>query len=273
MPRRLAAGCISPRRTRGLMPRVSSLTGFTCTHVLRDIPAKTIHTWSIYMSRKQIKGYSKNPWTLDELRKGLEDYYEKYGCYPSATEIDSFPHLPSSRSIQRRFGGVIEVRKTLRLNTQTDLRTGEHSSKRAHTINDRAHKIESDVYLFLKNKFGEEFVHREYFFSDDKRTRADFFIYDKTRGFCVDVFYPKDRKNLTGCLNSKLKKYTTQLMRQYPVIFLQMNRELSDSVLSDLVKNKKNDLGVGQSLMGWEAFETFCKTRTPLKIRKGKRED
>lgn len=225
------------------------------------------------MLRKQREGVSKNPWTLDELREGLEGFYEKHKRYPSATEIDSFPYLPSSRSIQRRFGGVIGLRKTLGLNTQTDLRAGEHSSKRAHTINDRAHKIESEVYLFLKNKFGEEFVHREYFFSDDKRTRADFFVYDKTRGFCVDVFYPKDRRNLAGCLNSKLKKYTAQLMRQYPVIFLQMNKELSDRVLSDLVKNKKKGLGVGQSLMGWEAFETFCRTRKPLKIRKDKSED
>jgi hypothetical protein len=223
------------------------------------------------MLRKQRKGSSKNPWTLGELKEGLEDYYKKYRLYPTVTEIDSFPNLPSARSIQRRFGGVIELRKTLELDTQTDLRTGEHSSKRAHTINDRAHKIESEVYLFLKNKFGEEFVHREYFFSDDKRTRADFFIYDKTRGFCVDVFYPKDRKNLAGCLNSKLQKYKSQLMRQYPVIFLQMNGELTEDTMRDLVKNKKNNLGVGQSLMGWEAFEIFCKTRTPLKIRKGKR--
>lgn len=112
-------------------------------------------------------------------------------------------------------------------------------------------------------------MHREYFFSDDHRTRADFFIYDKRGGFCVDVFYPSDRHNLTGCLNSKQTKYATEIMRQYPVIFLQMNADIPEEVLDQLIKNKSKPLPKGQSLMGWKMFESNCKSRTPLAILKG----
>ena len=162
----------------------------------------------------------------------------------------------------------MELRKTLGLNTQADLREGAHSSKRAYKINERAHHVEQEVYEFLKERFGKQFVHREYFFLDDKRTRADFFLYDKTSGFCVDVFYPSDRRNLTGCLNSKLEKYRCPRMKQYPVIFLQMNKDLDQDLLDALISHKKNKLLEGHYLYSWESFKEFCAKRNPLKIER-----
>ncbi len=217
------------------------------------------------MQRKAKPGNQK-PWTLAELKSGLELFYSQHSRYPTATEIDNFAYLPSARSIERRFGGLIEVRKTLKLNTQSDLRNGDHRSNLAFKINARGHKFEQEVYTYLVKRFGNEFVHREYFFTDDKRTRSDFFVYDAQKGFCVDVFYPADRRNLSGCLNSKQNKYKTDSMRQYPVIFLQMNKELDQTILDQLMKNKKNSLPKGQYLMTVDTFKTFCESRDPLSI-------
>jgi len=216
------------------------------------------------MLRKQKTG-SQNPWKLEEIRVGLEHFFTEHKRYPTASEIDVYPYLPSSRSIERRFNGLVSLRKQLNLKSQSDFRTGEHSRKRAFTINKRAHEKESIVYKFLVELFGKEFVHREYFFLDDARTRADFFIYDSDKGFCVDVFYPKDRRNLTGCLNSKLNKYKPELMQKYPVIFLVMNEALTQEELNKVVKNKKKTLSVNQSLMTWSAFREFCHERKPLR--------
>jgi hypothetical protein len=113
-------------------------------------------------------------------------------------------------------------------------------------------------------------VHREYFFLDDKRTRADFFVYDSSNGFCVDVFYPSDRRNLTGCLNSKLTKYQGPQMNQYPVIFLQMNKELDQTILDAVVKNKEKKLLAGHHLFSWDSFTEFCNKRKSLKIEQEK---
>ena len=217
--------------------------------------------------RLQKKGNQK-PWTLEELSLGLEHFYNENKRYPTASEVDTYPYLPSSRSIERRFGGLVGLRQNLKLETQVDLRSGKHSAERASKINRRAHGVELRVYEFLQNIFGKEFVHREYFFTDDRRTRADFFVYDIKKGFCVDVFYPNDRRNLIGCLNSKLLKYHTEYMRQYPVIFLQMNEGIAQETLDTIVQNKKKKLSQGQYLMSWKTFQNFCKSRDPLKITK-----
>lgn len=213
------------------------------------------------------KSGGQRPWTIDELRAGLEDFYTKNSRYPTAPEVDAHPYLPSARSIERSFGGLVELRKELGLDAQSDYREGAHSSARAYKINARAHGVEQEVYAFLTNRFGKQFVHREYFFIDDKRTRADFFVYDKTSGFCVDVFYPSDRRNLIGCLNSKLAKYQGPQMNQYPVIFLQMNKELNQELLDAVIRNKKNKLLAGHHLYSWDSFKGFCEKRSPLKIQ------
>jgi hypothetical protein len=213
--------------------------------------------------REQHAGNQK-PWTLDELRVGLEHFKKEHGHYPTATEVDGYKYLPSARSIERSFGGLVKLRSTLRLDTDNDLRKGEHSSQRAHHINDRAHKMEQYVYEFLTNRYGKEFVHREYFFSDDQRTRADFFVYDNHEGFCVDVFYPSTRRNLSGCLNLKIKKYDrfSKNALPYPIIFLQMNPNMRQEVLDNLLMNKEKKLTAKQSLMGWDSFEAFCSKRS-----------
>lgn len=218
--------------------------------------------------RAQKDGRQKNPWTLLEIKAGLNHFYKEHGRYPTVTEIDAYSYLPASRTLQRRFSGVIGARKELHLIGQHDFRAGEHSAKRARTINKRAHKIELEIYELLVAQFGKEFVHREYFFSDDKRTRADFFVYDSKNGFCVDVFYPKDRHNLIGCINSKLKKYQSNYMRQYPVIYLQMNPDLPQGILDTFMQNKKNKLPEGQSLMSLETFKEFSRARKPLKLER-----
>lgn len=211
------------------------------------------------------------PWSLPELEAGLREFFKEYNRYPTATEVDAYRYLPSARSIERSFGGLVELRKKLGLGDNPDFRTGEHSAERARTINKRAHLTERLVYEFLIERFGKEFVHREYFFTDDHRTRADFFVYDTGKGFCVDAFYPASPRNLSGCLNIKLSKYAgLGEYMEYPVIFLQMNESISQTRLDALLKAKKRPLPRGQYLMEWNAFKEFCAARNPLKVLAGK---
>lgn len=204
-------------------------------------------------------------WTLERIQDGLKKFHKEHGRYPTATEFDEFPYLPRAKTIERRFGGLIELRKQLKLGQEHDLRIGAHSSNRAHMINERAHAMEKMVYDFLVKRFGREFVHREYFFTDDHRTRADFFVYDNHKGFCVDVFYPNSPRNLSGCLNIKLTKYAnTAEILPYPIIFLQMNDGIDQNGLDELIKKKKRGLGRDQCLMCWGTFQSFCAGRNPL---------
>jgi hypothetical protein len=210
----------------------------------------------------------KEIWNSASIKEGFLKFFKQHGYYPTATEVDTCEYLPAARTIERRFGGLVAFRKDLHIGSQTDFRFGEHSSKRALTINTRAHKVEKEVYEYLVKRFGTQFVHREYFFTDDKRTRADFFVFDTAKGFCVDVFFALSFRNVSGCLNSKLGKYQSEYMRHYPVIFLQMNAEIVQEKLDLLVQHKKRRVPNGQTLMSWGTFKRFCESRSPLHLSK-----
>ena len=203
---------------------------------------------------------------MERIRDGLDRFYKENHRYPTATEFDECPYLPRAKTAERRFGGLVALRKQLNIGSEHDLRTGAHSSKRAHTINERAHILEKNVYELLCKQFGKEFVHREYFYTDDHRTRADFFVYDGKDGFCGDVFYASSLKNIGGCLNLKLAKYSQSDLLPYPIIFLQMNEDINQSELNELVQKKKRGLGQKQTLMSWKTFEEFYKSRKPLRV-------
>lgn len=196
--------------------------------------------------------------TKEDIKKGFEMFYKEHGRYPTVQEIDAYPHLPSSRTLQRKYGGAVPFRKELGLET-TNFTTGKARSGKMKKILARGNESEKEVYDLLVKQFGLPFVHREYFFTDDRRVRTDFFIYCKEGNFSVDVFYPDSVPNLIGCLNSKMKTYSGSLMLEYPVIFLQMNKNITQEDTERVIKNKKNKLPPFQKLMGIEEFTVFFK--------------
>ncbi|MES2971937.1 MAG: hypothetical protein V4702_06475 [Patescibacteria group bacterium] len=48
----------------------------------------------------------KGIWTIEEIKAGFEAFVKDYGRYPTALEIDAYEFLPSSRSLQRSYGGL-----------------------------------------------------------------------------------------------------------------------------------------------------------------------
>ncbi|KKU70726.1 MAG: hypothetical protein UX94_C0001G0015 [Parcubacteria group bacterium GW2011_GWA2_47_21] len=204
---------------------------------------------------------TKNKWTISNIKDGFERFFRDYSRYPTATEIDGCDYLPSSRQIQRRFGGLPRLRETLKLKGVHDFTKGEYSSNRAKKINKRSYELETQIYRYLLDRFGKPFVHREYLFNDDRRTRTDFFVFCSNGNFSVDVFYPSDKKNMTGCINSKLKTYSSNHTLQYPVIFLMMNDEIQESEIEAMIKKKTKPLKDYQKIMTMNQFKKFCEGR------------
>lgn len=206
----------------------------------------------------------KVKWNLKIISEGFRKFFDEHKRYPTSIEIDTYEHLPSSRQIQRQFGGLPALRAKLKLGGPTDFTKGDYSSERARMISRRAHSLEKEVYEYLIGCFGKPFVHREYFFSDDQRTRTDFFIYYNKGNFSVDVFYPKDRHNLIGCLNSKMKTYSNDLLIQYPVIFLMMNDEISREQITSILSKKKRKLHSYLKVMTMQELKEYCKGKLPM---------
>lgn len=207
----------------------------------------------------------KTLWTLEKIAKGFEKFKTEKGRYPTAVEIDECAYLPSSRQIQRRFaGGLPGLRKQLKLSGPEDFTKGAYSSERARLIGKRAHQLEKTVYDYLVARFGKAFVHREYFSTDDRRTRTDFLVYCKNGNFCVDVFFPKDQKNLIGCLNSKMRTYGYAEMREFPVIFLMMNSDISREEIDKILERKKRKLNGRQHVMTMEELRKYVQKKVPM---------
>ena len=191
-----------------------------------------------------------------KFKESFDRFFRENGHYPVATEIDNCDYLPSTRLLQRNYGGLSNFRKALGLEI-LDYTKGEVRKKTVIMANKRANENENEVYKYLVEKFGEVNVHREHRFTDGSH-RSDFYIFKK---FIVDVFYPKNKASLFGCLNVKIKKYNMLAEGNFillPVIFLQMNKDLSPGMVKKIVANKKNKLHKNQSVMCIDEFKDFC---------------
>ncbi len=146
-------------------------------------------------------------WDESSIRSGFVEFYSIHGRYPSAEEVDAFPGLPSSRQIQRAFGGLVALRQRLFPDAVANMTTGAHRSAKASEIYGNARIYEERFYRRLTNLLEEISVHEQ------KRLRpgnvaSDFFIYlNESSGICIDVFYSQNMRSVQNVINIKLKRY------------------------------------------------------------------
>src|SRR5579872_7439685 len=142
--------------------------------------------------KKNTKGFQKEKWTIENIKDGLEYFNELNGRYPSSMEIDSFEYLPTRRMIERNFGGIVNLRKTLNLQGSSDFTKGEVRSAMAKKAFIRAQDYERDFYFYLIKKIPEVRVH-EHKIIRPGDTASDFFIYTSSnKGIMIDLFYAQD---------------------------------------------------------------------------------
>ncbi len=200
----------------------------------------------------------KDLWTIELVKERILKYFKEHAVYPTATDFDECDYLPSSRQMQRKFGGLVTLRTILKIPDQTDYTTGLHSTQRAQLINERSHKIEHEVFTYLVQNFSRESVHREYFFTDDNRVRLDFYIFCKKGNFAIDVFYPKSQKNMIGCINSKIRTYSNSGIIKFPLLFIVMNEEISEEVIAKYISNRKSPLPKHIEVLSFKQLKEYC---------------
>lgn len=179
-------------------------------------------------------------WSLENLRDGLQYFFELNNRYPKATEVDAFGYLPSSRAIQRSYGGLVELRTKLGIGGPTHFGRGETRSAIATVAKKRAQDYEEAFYNFLISKITEVRIHEQKVFRPGN-VQCDFFIYGLGReGIILDLFYAENLRNLAIIINIKVKRYSTI---KSPVYFILVENEaIQQSEIDVLVKSKKNEL-------------------------------
>lgn len=145
------------------------------------------------------------PWTTDRIREGFERFKTQENRLPTALEIDSLPYLPSSRYIQKKFGGLEKLRSLLGY-SDTHFGKGSFRSTIANRVNERGRAAELSLQNILQDKFGDPFVHIERMFGTLKN-RVDFYIFCPEGNFGIDVFHTDSIRNLKSVVNIKSRKY------------------------------------------------------------------
>lgn len=191
-------------------------------------------------------------WTDERLADNFLRFQKENGHFPSAHEVDHCPYLPASRSIQRRFGGLIRFRGKYNLG-EVDLSRGEYRSVVVKNLNVISKDNENLFYKKLKKIFADVCIHREKPISDNYKMRYDFYIYVKPNNFGIDVFYPNGPKNLMGCINIKQSKLTNLKSKELLYIVC-LNHQIARVQIDDLIKNKKNQLQSNVIVLSEDTF-------------------
>lgn len=195
-------------------------------------------------------------WTLENLKDGLLYFFDLNSRYPTSREIDEFDYLPSSRSIQRSFGGLVELRQKLDLPI-SNYTTGEVRSKMAKDGMGRAQVYEEEFLKYLQNEFDEIRVH-EHKIIRPGNTACDFFIYEtKNSGVVIDLFYAKDIYSLARIVQIKYLKYKDVLHRVY--FILTGNNSITQEEIDKVINNRKIELPEGIKVITEDTFQKKLK--------------
>jgi len=189
---------------------------------------------------RQSKTGTQDSWTKEQVLAGLQHFFVANQRYPTAREIDMFEYLPSSRSIQRKFGGLVLLRQELIPQSHSDYTRGVERSMRAKESWHRAAKYEEEFYLYLIQHLEPVAVH-EHKIMRPGNVSSDYFIYnDDDQGIVIDLFYAKDIYSLSNVVVIKLKRYKNL---PYKIIFVLVgNENISIQEIRKMLARKKTSL-------------------------------
>jgi len=180
---------------------------------------------------------NQSPWKENELLAGLMYFYELNGKYPSAHEIDAFDYLPSSRSIQRSYGGLQELRRRLIPDEIDNFTKGEYRKRVASRTFASGRALEALFYGYLTTIFRPISIH-EHKLIRPGNVSCDFYIYlSEQVGIIIDVFYAESIINLVNIVNIKLKRYN--LVDEETYLILVGNEQITQALIDAKTHNRQ----------------------------------
>jgi hypothetical protein len=196
----------------------------------------------------------RKPWTEKRIQEGFEKFILLYGQLPTASEVDAFEHLPSSRYIQKRFGGLEQVRKELGY-IDTHFGKDSYRSTIAHTAGERSKQIVQELQEELYCLFTKECVRVEKTFNGAHR--VDFYIHTSEGDFGIDIFYAETMRTLQSSVNIKMKKFTEFIEPLYLTV---ANKAITQTQLDAYAASKKSPLPDNIHLMSYKTLHTHLTT-------------
>lgn len=198
------------------------------------------------------------------IRDQWESWKELNGRYPTCVDIDNDFSLVTTKTIQRRFGGVTKLRKELGY-TVTDYTMGEVRSAVASQAISESVISERKLSCFLYEYFGkrpnvclwETYTERSNF-------KSDFGVYYKDGGhFFVDIFYARSLQSVKGCILAKMKKIEASETKEV-VYLVCSNENITQGQLEAVRRGKKKDVPTNVVFITLGEFKKEIEKYRPL---------
>ncbi len=189
-------------------------------------------------------------YTFGYIQSAFKRFFNENGHYPTAPEIDKTNYFPRARSLERSWGGVINLRKLFGLEI-LDYSLGKARSDTADKVNKTALEYERKMEVCLVEIYGEEFVHVERRWSSENKNRLDFYVYAKNGQFGIDVFNPSTIFNLKVEILSKARQYRGA---PFPLFLVYANPLLDSGEVNRAMSNKKTPLPPNFKTIAWNTF-------------------
>lgn len=191
--------------------------------------------------------------SLEDYKNAFEFFKVEHGRYPTTHDMNNCDYLPTSRTIQRKFGSLKNLRMAIGFTgSDIDNRTGTQRSCVALTANLNSFDHENDISQILVAKYLRTNVHFQSSYADNFGQRCDFKVYmPKDKIMFIDIFWPKDKYSLGGCITHKQKKIEKVGVKD-PVYFIVMNKDMDQRFIDNVVFNKKNKLPENVQVLSYE---------------------
>lgn len=203
----------------------------------------------------------KQKWTIELLQKSFARFIKEHNREPSALEIDQCEYLPSSRQIQRLYGGLPQLREKLGFEN-THFGQGKHRSKIAHEGNTKSRLSEENLKEMLCERFHEPFVHVEKLIDKERKVRVDFYVFNPQENFAVDIFVTETFHSLVGHTNHKINKYFDYKEKLFLVL---SSEKLKAGDLKILLSRKKNEIPKNITIIHQKEFLQLIADIPPYK--------
>lgn len=188
-------------------------------------------------------------WKLEDLKEGIDRFYQENGRLPTVSDLDNIDYLPSSRWVQMKFGGMIKVRQDLGYK-DSHLGIGKYRTQIALKVNKDGLDFEHQMERVLIDKFGEPFVHVQKRVGID-RDRVDFYVYSANGNFGVDVMNVTGHfRNVQTNTNVKITKYKNLNLK----LFIVVNGDFSQDRIDDWLLRKIKPLPINWRILTKSSF-------------------
>lgn len=228
-----------------------------------DVLTDVIERYPNLMRQKDGAAGSGQKWTLENLRDGILYFYETQGRYPTSQDVDSFDYLPSSRAIQRTYGGIKKLRNILKIGDVLNYASGMTRALKAREADERAKIYEEEFHAFLISRMHEIRVH-EHKVLRPGSVNCDFFIYtDEKNGIALDLFYAQDLFSAQKQTNYKSKRYASVAFPCYFIIV--GNDMIKQKDIEKMIASRKTVLPSSRRVFTEAFFKEYFEALVEIK--------